>query len=518
MYCMVVGAYASRSVEPRRRVCEVIANRPGRGQSEAGEDMAKRKISTFQRLHRMNRQERKEWGRQLAKEDPGLEIVHPDAAGIDIGKESHFVSVPPGRDPEPVREFGSWTGDLRRMVQWLKECSIRTVVMQSTGVYGMGAQEELERAGLEVFVVNARDTKNLPGRKSDVQECQWLRKLHTYGLLRNSFRPPEQIRQLRNVWRMRERPVQDAGRCLQQIDKALTKMNVRLSSVLSDIAGVTGMHIIRAIVAGERDPRKLAEFREPGVTASKEEIACHLEGRWQEDVLFELRQVLATYDFQQALMAECDGELQRRLEAMEGREQAVVPEGIAEDPKARKRRKKKQGNRSKNQPKGFDLRAELERTMGVDLTRIEGINAMTALTIYSELGTDLSAFPTEGNFCSWLRLTPRRDISSGKVIRHYVDPARGRLNNAFRMAAQALHKSDSYLGARYRSKTHRMEKLKAVKAMARELACIVYRLMTKGQQWVDRGAEQYEARRKERELQSLQRRAAALGLQLSPAC
>jgi transposase len=483
--------------------------------------MAKRKDSTFQRLHhqQMNRKQRKEWGRKLASEDPGLEIVHPDAAGIDIGKKSHFVSVPADRDRDSVREFGSWTRALQEMAQWLNQCGIRTVVMQSTGVYGLGAQEVLEQSGLEVFVVNARDTRNLPGRKSDVQECQWLRKLHTYGLLRNSFRPPEQIRQLRTLWRLRERPVQEAGRCLQQMDKALTKMNVQLSSVLTDIGGVTGMHIIRSIVAGERDPWKLAEFREPGVKASKEEIAYSLEGRWQEDVLFELRQTLDAYDLYQRQLGECDRELQRRLAAMEGREQkAVEPEGIAEDAKARKRRLQKRRRRSKNQPKGFDLRAELERTMGVDLTRVDGINVMTALTIYSELGADLSMFPTEGNFCSWLRLTPRRDITGGKVIRHYVDPARGRLNNAFRMAAEALHGSDSYLGARYRSLSVRLEKLKAVKAMARELASIVYRLMTKGQEWVDRGAAQFESRRKERELKSLQRRAAALGLQLAPAC
>lgn len=367
--------------------------------------------------------------------------------------------------------------------------------------------------------MNARDTKNLPGRKTDVRECQWLRKLHTYGLPRNSFRPPEQIRNVRTLWRLRERPVREAGRRLQQIDKALTKMNVQLSSVLSDIAGVTGMHIIRSIVAGERDPWKLAEFREPGVQATKEEIAYSLEGRWQEDVLFELQLTLETYDLYQRQLAKCDRELERCLGAIEEREQkAVEPEGIEEDPKARKRRRQKRRRRSKNQPKGFDLAAELERTMGVDLTRVDGINVMTALTIFSELGPDLSKFPAEGNFCSWLRLTPRRDISSRKVIRHYVDAARGRLNNAFRMAAESLHASDSYLGARYRSLSMRLEKLKAVKAMTRQLACVVYRLMTKGQEWVDRGAAQFESRRRERELKSLQRRAAALGLQLAPAC
>ena len=224
--------------------------------------MAERKKSTFQRLQdgRLNRKQRKELAQRLAKDDPGLEIVHRDAAGIDIGNASHFVAVPADRDAELVREFGSWTDALQRMAEWLKKCGIRTVVMQSTGVYWVAAHDVLERAGFEVWLVNARGTKNLPGRESDMQECQWLRKLHTYGLLRNSFRPPEQIRALRTVWRLRDRVVSDAGRTVQQMQKALTKMNVHLANAINDVSGVTGLRIIRAIVSGQRDPRQLAKL------------------------------------------------------------------------------------------------------------------------------------------------------------------------------------------------------------------------------------------------------------------
>jgi transposase len=227
--------------------------------------MAKRKLSTFDRLQKgkLNRKQRRELGRRLGSADPGLQVLHPDAAGIDIGNESHFVAIPPDRDATPIREFGSWTSDLREMASWLKAHGIRTVAMQSTGVYWIAVQEVLERAGLEVYLVNARGTKNLPGRKSDVQECEWLRKLHTYGLLNNSFRPPEQIRAIRTIWRQRDRLVKQCGRAVQQMQKALTTMNVQLANAISDISGATGQAIIRAIVSGTRNPWELAKLRDP---------------------------------------------------------------------------------------------------------------------------------------------------------------------------------------------------------------------------------------------------------------
>lgn len=481
--------------------------------------MAKRKKSTFERLQRgaMNRQDRRELKRRLNAEDPDLEVVHRDAAGIDIGNESHFVAIPPDRDSEPVREFGSWTADLQRMAGWLKERGIGTVAMQSTGVYWIAVQEVLEGAGLEVYLVNARGTKNLPGRKSDVQECQWLRKLHTYGLLRNSFRPPEEIRAVRTIWRQRDRWVKEVGRAVQQMQKALTTMNVQLANTISDLSGVSGQAIVRAILKGVRDPWELAKLRDRRIAASEEEIAHSLQGNWRDDVLFELRQVVEAYDFYQQQMRDCDLELAKYTAAVASREAAEkqdLPEGATALPARKPVRRSKSAR--KNQP-GFALAVELERTMGVDLTRIDGIEVMTAEVIFSEIGPDFSAFPDEDHFASWLTLAPQQDQSGGKIVRHVKAAGRNRVANALRMAAQSLSRSDSYLGARYRRLRARLEGPKAVKAMARYLACLVYRLVTKGQAYVDRGAAYYERQRQEKERLSLQRRAAALGLQLVPA-
>lgn len=480
--------------------------------------MAKRKMSTFERLQsgKMNRKERKELSRRIIAEDATLQVVHPNAAGIDIGNESHFVAIPPDRDATPVREFGSWTTDLQNMARWLIEHNIQTVAMQSTGVYWIAVQEVLEQYGLEVYLVNARGTKNLPGRKSDVQECEWLRKLHAYGLLRNSFRPPEQIRAIQTIWRQRDRRVKDCGRAIQQMQKALTKMNIQLANTISDISGVSGQAILRAIVAGTRDPRELAKLRDRRIAASEEEIVQSLQGNWKEDILFELRQVLEAYDFYQNQIAACDRELAKYIADMPSREiseKQNIPEGarplVSEKPSRRSKPQKKN-------PIGFDLASELERTMGVDLTRIDGINATIAQVIFSEIGSDFSPFPTENHFASWLTLAPQRDISGGKVIRHIPAAGRNRVANALRMAAQSLYHSDSYLGARYRRLRARLEGKKAVKAMARYLACLVYRMVTKGQAYVDRGATYYEKKRHEKERDSLLRKAASIGLKLVP--
>src|SRR5467141_4995726 len=252
--------------------------------------------------HEMNRKQRQETMRKIQSQDLSLEVVHPDAAGIDIGNESHYAAVPPSRDSQPVRCFGCTTAELKAMAAWLKQCRIRTVAMQSTGVYWVAVFDILEQAGLEVYLVNARDTKNLPGRKSDVQESQWLMKLHTYGLLRNSFRPSQEIRTMRTYWRQRNDLVQAAASHIQRMQKVLTQMNIQLANVLSDISGVTGQAIIRAILAGQRDPHKLAELRDPHVKASEEQIAQSLEGNWQEDLLFVLKQEHEGYEFCQKQM------------------------------------------------------------------------------------------------------------------------------------------------------------------------------------------------------------------------
>ena len=329
---------------------------------------------TQRHWHEMNRKQRREMTLQIQSEDLRLEVIHPDAAGIDIGNEFHYAAVPPSRDSQPVRRFGCTTAELKAMAAWLQQCRIRTVAMQSTGVYGVAVYDILEQAGLEVYLVNARDTKNLPGRKSDVQESQWLMKLHTYGLLRNSFRPSQEIRTMRTYWRQRNDLVQSASRHILRIQKALTQMNLQLANVLSDISGVTGQAILKAILAGERDPHKLAEFRDPRVKANEEEIARSLEGNWQDDLLFVLKQEQDGYEFCQKQMAECDRQLEQYLQSTEDRSQgAPLPEE-----KRKGRLKKKRANKPR-----FDLREGLFRMTGTDLTRIDGIDVMTAMAVIS---------------------------------------------------------------------------------------------------------------------------------------
>src|ERR1700734_671432 len=276
--------------------------------------MAKRK-STFERLSSggMNRKQRRDLARRLAGQDPGLTIIHSNAGGIDVGNESHFVAVPPDRDANPVREFGCWTADLKRMAAWLKACHIDTVAMQATGVYSIPLYDILTGYGIQVVLVNAQHTKNVPGRKSDVQECQWLMKLHTYGLLRDSFRLEERMESVRTIWRLRDRHVKDAGRAVQHMQKAMTKMNIQLANTISDVSGVSGQAIIAAILTGERDPYKLAALADYRIKASREQVARSLEGNWRADVLFELQQAVDSHHFAHRQMQECDEKLQLYL-------------------------------------------------------------------------------------------------------------------------------------------------------------------------------------------------------------
>ena len=455
--------------------------------------------------HQMNRKQRREVMRRIQSENLSLEVMHPDAAGIDIGNESHYVSVPPTRESEPVRRFGCTTAELKSMADWLKQCRIRTVAMQSTGVYWIAVFDILEEAGFEVYLVNARETKNLPGRKSDVQESQWLMKLHTYGLLRNSFRPSQEIRTMRTYWRQRNDLVQAAARHIHRIQKALTQMNVQLANVLTDVSGMTGQAIIKAILAGERDPYKLAKFRDPRVKATEEEIARSLEGNWQEDLVFVLKQEQDAYQFCQKQMAECDRRLQEYLKQRKDRSAgADLPEE-----KRKTRLKNKKGNRPQ-----FDLRRELFRMTGAELTRIDGIDVMTAMTIVSEAGWDMSKWKTEGHFVSWLRLCPDNKISGDKLIGKGRLPTNNRATVALKMAASSLRTSLSYLGAQFRRLKTRLGAPVAIKAMAAKLARLVYRMLHHGMQFIDRGAEFYEAQHRNRQIKSLKWKAANLGFQI----
>ena len=462
---------------------------------------------TQRHWHEMNRKQRREMMREMQSEDVSLEVVHPDAAGIDIGNESHFVAVPPSRDNQPVRRFGCTTTELKTMANWLKQCRIRTVAMQSTGVYWIAVFDILEQAGLEVYLVNARDTKNLPGRKSDVQESQWLMKLHTYGLLRNSFRPPQEIRTMRTYWRQRNDLVQSAGRHIQRMQKALTQMNVQLANVLSDVSGVTGQAIIKAILAGERDPHKLAAFRDPRVKASEEQIAQSLEGNWQPGLLFLLQQEQDGYEFCQKQMVECDRQLEQYIQQRDDRSHgAPLPEE-----KRKGRLKKKKGNAPQ-----FDLREGLFRLSGTDLTQIDSIDVMTASTILSEAGWDMSKWQTENHFVSWLRLCPDNRISSEKIIGKGRLPTNNRATIALKMATSTLRQSNTYLGAQFRRLRTKLGAPCATKAMAAKLARLVYRMLRYGMKYVDKGAHFYEVEHRQRQIKHLKWKAASLGYKLTP--
>jgi transposase len=457
----------------------------------------------------LNRKQRREMTRKIQSEDLSLEVVHPDAAGIDIGNESHYVAVPPTRDSQPVRRFGCTTAEVKEMAVWLKQCAIRTIALQSTGVYWIAVYDILEEAGLEVYLVNARETKNLPGRKSDVQESQWLMKLHTYGLLRNSFRPSQEVRTMRTYWRQRDDLVRTAGRHIQRIQKAMTQMNIQLANVLSDVSGMTGQAIIKAILTGERDPHTLAALRDWRVKASEEEIARSLEGNWQEDQLFVLKQEQDSYEFCQKQIAQCDQLLQHYLQQQEDRSQGA---SLPEEKRRERLRKKKKGNAPQ-----FDLRTELFRMTGVDLTQIDAIDVTTAMTILTEAGADMSKWKTESHFVSWLRLCPDNRISGDKIIGKGRLPTKNRASIALRMAASTLRLSNTYLGAQFRRLRTKLGAPVAIKAMAAKLARLVYRMLRYGMQFVDQGAEFYETQNRNLQINYLKSKAAKLGLQIMEA-
>ena len=435
-----------------------------------------------------------------------LEQINLHAAGLDIGSEEIYACIPPDRDELSVRAFPTFTVDLHALADWLAACQIETVAMESTGVYWIPVYEILESRGFEVYLVNARHVKNVPGRKTDVLDCQWIQQLHTYGLLRASFRPPAEICALRALARHRDNLIRYRSAHIQHMQKALQLMNIKLAQVVSDITGVTGMSIIRSIVAGERDPKVLARFRNPKCARSEAEIAKALEGNYQPEHLFVLKQALAQYDFYLQQMQECDAE----MEAMYDTIATSAPDDPVSPPP-----KPKRGKRRKNQPH-FDLATSLYQIVGVDLTAIDGLDALTVQDIISEIGIDVSAWPTAKHFASWLGVAPHTDITGGKVLRTRTKKTKNRANTALRLSAQSLARSQCASGAFYRRIRARHGPPKAVTATAHRLARIVYHMLKYREAYVDPGAGYYEQRHRDRALRNLKRRAANLGMELVP--
>jgi transposase len=436
------------------------------------------------------------------KEAMKLEVVHPDAAGVDVGGSSHHVAIRGDAPGRTVREFGSYTKDLHEMADWLLSSGVRIVALESTGVYWIPVYEVLERRGLEVLLVHARHVKGVSGRKSDVLDCQWLQRLLSYGLLRGAFRPQDQMCELPELNRLRSRLLRDQSRSVQHMQKALTMMNVQLTNAISDVAGVTGQKIVRAIVAGERDPQELASYRDARIKASEEEIAASLQGNWRAEHLLALKVSLATFDFCSQQIEQCEVEVERAMKVLQR---------FTQEPEKGKKRSK-----AKNAPK-FDVRERLFKMCGVDLTRINGIDVSTAMTIVSEVGTDMSRFPSDKHFASWLGLCPGTNISGGKRLGAASKHSANRATQALKQAAAALRTSQSALGAYFRTLCGRMDKAKAVTAAAHKLARLIYAMLTKGQEYTDQGQLYYEERYRERAVRQLQRRANKLGMLVVPA-
>jgi transposase len=438
----------------------------------------------------------------VEKSKRGLRLTHPNAAGIDVGSESHFVAVPPDRDDEPVREFRSFTEDLHRIAQWLSSCGVDTVAMESTGVYWIPLYELLESKGFTVYLVNARHVKNVSGRKSDVLDCQWLQQLMSYGLLSGAFRPADEICALRAVSRQREMLLKYQSQHVQHMQKALAQMNIQLANVISDVVGETGQKIVRAIIAGERDPNKLARMKNYRIKASEEEIAKSLQGTWRQEHVFALKQAVALFDAYSEQLCQCDRQLEKMLQELQRYD------GESVDGKGR--------SRNKNAPQ-FDLRSYLVGMCGVDLTRIDGIEVTTALKIMAEVGPNLSRFPSVKHFTSWLRLCPGTKISGGKKLSGKSGSGANRAAQALRLAAQTLRSSKSALGAYYRRLCSRLDKAKAITAAAHKLARLIYAMLTKGTEYVDNGQAYYEERYRQRVIYHLNKKAVAMGFVLMPA-
>jgi transposase len=444
----------------------------------------------------------------------GMRQVTPHAAGVDIGAHELVACVPNGDDQQLVRTFGTYTTDLQTLADWLVACSIQTVAMESTGVYWMPLFEELEARGLQCCLISARSIKRVPGRKSDVLDCQWLQTLHSYGLLAASLRPEADFVALRTLLRHRAQLLEHRAPHILHMQKALLQMNLQLSQALSDVTGTTGLQIIRAIVAGERDPYRLAALRDSRCKKEAEEIARALTGTWRAEHLFILTQALELFDFYTAQLKACDAQIESTFSVIPPRFESGPEAPASSD--ASTPPPSKPHSHSKNAP-AVNTRAHILRITGVDLVAVHGISASLAQTIVAEIGTDMSKWADDKHFCSWLGLAPKHDISGGKVLKSRTLKNRNRATQAFRMAAQSVSRSHCAFGAFYRRMKGRLGPAQALVATAHKMARTVYHLLKNRVQYHDIGAAEYNQRFREREMHYLQKKAAQLGYTLSPA-
>lgn len=433
-----------------------------------------------------------------------LSQLNLNAAGMDIGAEEIWVCVPENVTTENVRCFGTFTTELEELATWLEKCGVTTVAMESTGVYWVPIYEILEGRGLGVCLVNAYAVRNVSGRKSDALDCQWLQQLHTYGLLSASFRPAADISVLRAYVRQREGIIQQRASHIQRMQKALHMMNVKLTTVVSDITGLTGMQIIRAIVTGQHDPQQLAQFRDPRCKASEEQIAAALTGNYRQEHLFALRQAVAAYDFYTQQLAECEAEIEQQYAVFEPQVDAVVQ---PLPPQKRRRRA--------NHP-DYDLRSYLYMLCGVDLTAIDGLDSLLVQDIIAEIGTDMSRWATVKHFASWLGLSPNNKSSAGKVKSRHTKKTSNRANTAFRLAAQAVGRSRTALGAFYRRIRAKHGAPVAITATAHKIARIVYHMLKEKTPFQPQSDELYSQQQQERYVKRLQQQAKKMGMQLVP--
>jgi transposase len=454
------------------------------------------------------------------KPTPKLPVIHPHAAGIDVGAVEHYVCVPAdavGEGESPVRSFGAFTGELDKLVEWLQRCGVRTVAMESTGVYWIPLAQKLEAAGIEVVLANARHLRQVPGRKTDVKDCQWLQQLHSYGLIQGSFRPTQDICRVRSLMRHRQNLCQDCGQQVQHMQKALQQMNVHLHHVVSDLNGQTGLRIIDAILTGERDPQKLLELRDSHCCKSTpEEMAAALKGDWKSEHLFVLQQALQTYRHLLNQMGECEREVEKALaDVVIPVDRTDAPPAPPNPPASTKPRRKKVFHHVKaGTGLQRDLTKELERLCGVDLTQITGLNVLGVLIILSEIGLDMNRWRDAKAFSSWLGLCPGNKISGGKVLSSRTPHVANRVAIFLRMVGPAVGRTDTWLGYFHRRMRARLGPAGANTATARKLACMIYHLLKYKEDFIDIDALLHQERLRKRRLAALSRQAEELGFEL----